>query len=307
MTKYILLASAAAALALTPTVASASQLDPGGVSLTFSNDVSASSDADYDYTIDTTITGTVYVTSVLDPDSAASAQTDAKQIMFGNIVSFDDPSQFAEDGPFPDEDMGLPGHVANTAAAGPVTSSGNTGVNVAAGQYNMQQNSANLSVSGNSNAAAIGGWANASTTGYQSLVGTLYGTPGGAQPGGVGEVTNYYDTNVAAGGAVSSNGNVGENVAAGAFNQQQNLLTIAVANNSILSETSAALWQNSNCNSIGIQNETNTATSGAISGNGNLGVNIAAGVGNQQTNALTAAVSNATGTVGAGGGGGTGI
>lgn len=303
MTKYILLASAAAALAFAPTAASAG--DPsGGVSLTFSNDVSASSDASYDFSIDASITGDMYVLSVIDPDSAASAQTDAKQIMFGNVVTFDDPTQFPEDGPLAEEDTGAPGHVNNNAAAGDVTSSGNTGVNVAAGQYNMQQNSANLSVSANANPNAVGGWANASTTGYQSLIGTLYGTPDGAQPDGVGtEIHNYYDTNTAAGGTVASNGNVGENVAAGAFNQQQNLLTIAVANNSILSESSAALWQNSGCNEIGIQNETNTATSGAISGSGNLGVNIAAGVGNQQENALTAAVSNATG----GAGGGTGL
>ncbi len=301
MTKYILLASAAAALAFAPTAASASE-SGGDVTLTFSNYVSASSDASYDFSIDPSITGTMYVLSVIEPDSAASAQTDAKQIMFGNIVSFWDPSQFPEDSVNPDEDMGQPGHVANNATAGDVTSSGNTGVNVAAGQYNMQQNSANLSVSANADPNAVGGWANASTTGYQSLIATLYGTPGGSQPGGNNtEIYNYYDTNTASGGAVSSNGNVGENVAAGAFNQQQNLLTIAVANNSILSETSAALWQNSNCNEIGIQNETNTATSGAISGAGNLGVNIAAGVGNQQTNALTAAVSNATAPAGGGG------
>jgi hypothetical protein len=157
----------------------------------------------------------------------------------------------------------------------------------------MQENSANLSVSGDANLTAEGGWANASTTGYQSLEGTLYGTPGDNEDA-LGDITNYYDRNTATGGDVGSNGNVGENVAAGAFNQQQNLLTIAVANNSILSETSAALWQNSSCNQIGIQDQINTALSGAITGNGNIGVNVAAGVGNQQMNSLTAAVSNST-------------
>jgi hypothetical protein len=55
------------------------------------------------------------------------------------------------------------------------------------------------------------------------------------------------------------------------------------------------LWQASSGNSIDVQNEMNTASSGAISGAGNIGVNIAAGVGNQQQNSLTAAVSNSTG------------
>ncbi len=85
------------------------------------------------------------------------------------------------------------------------------------------------------------------------------------------------------------------------------MLTIAVANNSILSQSSAALWQTASCNAIGVQNEANSATSGAITGSGNIGVNIAAGVGNQQANALTAAVSNSTSTAGTGGTGGPAI
>jgi hypothetical protein len=155
----------------------------------------------------------------------------------------------------------------------------------------MQQNSANIAVSADPSTEADGGWASASTTGYQSLTGTSYG-PGDISLYIFSVTSPYSDDNDATSAAVTSNGNVGVNVAAGAFNQQQNLLTLAVANDSVLSQSNAALWQTASCNTIDIQNQDNDATSGAITGNGNIGVNIAAGVGNQQQNSLTAAVSN---------------
>jgi hypothetical protein len=232
----------------------------------------------------TGIIGGVLLHGTINPDSAASAITDAKQLQSDEDVTFTGNFNL----------LGLsvtPATVDNGAHSGQITGDGNIGVNVAAGQYNMQQNSANMAVSADPSSEADGGWASASTTGYQSLTGTSYG-PGDLSLLGMFEFTSpYSDTNSASSGAVNSNGNVGVNVAAGAFNQQQNLLTLAVANNSVLSQSNAALWQTASCNSIDIQDQTNTAISGAIAGSGNIGVNIAAGVGNQQQNSLTAAVS----------------
>ena len=176
-----------------------------------------------------------------------------------------------------------------------MTSDGNTGVNVAAGQYNMQQNSANIAVSAD-DANHAKGWASAATTGYQSLTDTNYGETNShgndkSKDNGNKDGGHYNDRNNATSGRVDSDGNVGVNVAAGAFNQQQNLLTLAVANNAVLAQSNAVLWQTASCNTVDIQDQRNNAKSGNVTGAGNIGVNVAAGVGNQQQNSLTAAVS----------------
>jgi hypothetical protein len=295
----MLLATVAGALALAPTAAFASEDGNSSDPITLENHVetilfNASANADA-----TLLIGYVTLYGDIDPDSAAHATTDAKQLLDSESVNFSDPGRDhgagCDGGGYcsSDDHGGDPASVDNKAKSGTVTGSGNVGVNVAAGQYNMQQNSGNLAVSGDPASEADGGWAQANTTGYQSLTDTLYG-PGGLillddHGGGV----NYTDTNTAKAGDVNANGNVGVNVAAGAFNQQQNLLTLAVANNSVLSQSTAALWQTASCNSVNIQDQTNKATTGDIAGAGNIGVNVAAGIGNQQQNSLTAAVSNA--------------
>ena len=282
MTRNVLLAGVAAALAIAPSAAFANNegnYDP----FTFQNHVSTSL-----YTLSfqfdaTGIIGGVLLRGTIDPDSAASAITDAKQLQSDESVTFT--------GTLGDLFTGDGAEVDNDADSGTVSGNGNIGVNVAAGQYNMQQNSGNIAVSADPSTEADGGWASASTTGYQSLTGTSYG-PGDISLYIFSVTSPYSDDNDATSAAVTSNGNVGVNVAAGAFNQQQNLLTLAVANDSVLSQSNAALWQTASCNSIDIQDQDNEARSGAITGNGNIGVNIAAGVGNQQQNSLTAAVSN---------------
>jgi hypothetical protein len=283
MTRNVLLAGVATALALAPTAAFAStdgNYDP----FTFENHVSTSLYTTSFQFDATGIIGGVLLHGTIDPDSAASAITDAKQLQSDEAVTFT--------GTLGDLLTVGGAEVDNDADSGAVSGNGNIGVNVAAGQYNMQQNSANIAVSADPSTEADGGWASASTTGYQSLTGTSYG-PGEISVTILGYFTSpYSDDNDATSAAVTSNGNVGVNVAAGAFNQQQNLLTLAVANDSVLSQSNAALWQTASCNSIDIQDQDNEATSGAITGNGNIGVNIAAGVGNQQQNSLTAAVSN---------------
>lgn len=279
MKRHFLLAGVATALALAPSAALANDIQYPGDPITFENHVSTTVDT-ASYQLDLTgMFGGVFIHGDIDPDSAANAITDAKQIQSDESVTFT--------GSLVDL-LSLDGAtVDNDAEAHAVTGDGNIGVNVAAGQYNMQQNSANIAVSDNSEGD---GWASASTTGYQSLSGTSYG-PGDIYVVLTTLASPYSDDNTASSGTVTSDGNVGVNVAAGAFNQQQNLMTLAVANDSVLSQSNAVLWQTASCNTIDIQNQDNDATSGAVSGSGNIGVNIAAGVGNQQQNSLTAAVS----------------
>jgi hypothetical protein len=288
--RYFLFAGVGAALAIAPTAAFAgTEGDNYDDPITFENHVSTTLDnSSYQFNL-TGMFGGVLIAGLIDPDSAANAITDAKQMQSDEDVLFTaDPIALL---------CGKGAYVDNSATAHDVTSSGNVGVNVAAGQYNMQQNSANIAVSSDGDAEASGGWASAATTGYQSLERTSYG-PGETYILNYPVTSPYSDTNDARGHAVSGDGNIGENVAAGAFNQQQNLMTIAVADNSILSQSNAALWQQASCNQIDVQDQSNTANSGLLSGAGNIGVNIAAGVGNQQQNSLTAAVSGVGGSAG---------
>jgi len=286
MKRHVLLAGVATALALAPSAALADV--PGDYfddPITFENHVSTTVDTSSHQFDLTGMFGGVLIYGTVNPDSAANAITDAKQIQSDESVTFD--------GTLGDLLMGGEATVHNDATAGDVQGSGNVGVNVAAGQYNMQQNSGNIAVSADPSSEADGGWASASTTAYQSLSGTSYGAGEIEVPLLGGIASPYSDRNNATGGDVNGSGNIGVNVAAGAFNQQQNLLTLAVANNSVLSQSNAVLWQTASCNQIDIQDQRNNATSGEIAGSGNIGVNIAAGVGNQQQNSLTAAVSGA--------------
>jgi len=312
MTRYVLLAGVATALAIAPTAAFAGSNGGGGDnyyddSITFGNHVSTTVyNASYDFDL-TYMIGGVTIRGEIDPNSAAHAITDAKQIQSQESVSFSDPASSNNNDDHGcggdskcndknDNDKGgssNPATVRNNATAGNVTSDGNTGVNVAAGQYNMQQNSANIAVSADDKNNAKG-WASAATTGYQSLTDTTYGETDSHGNGNDKNDKNgghYNDRNNATSGRVDSDGNVGVNVAAGAFNQQQNLLTLAVANNAVLAQSNAVLWQTASCNTIDIQDQRNNAESGNVTGAGNIGVNVAAGVGNQQQNSLTAAVS----------------
>jgi hypothetical protein len=303
MKRYVLLAGVATALALAPSAAFAGNNggDYNDDPLTFENHVSTTlENASYQFEL-TGIIGGVLLYGTIDPDSAANAITDTKQILYDESVTFSDPASSGDDYDHNnnnnnnnDHHNSDPATVHNNAEAGDVNGDGNVGVNVAAGQYNMQQNSANIAVSADSSSEADGGWASAATTGYQSLTNTSYGVSDlytFDNNNDYGGGTHYQDRNNATGGDVGGSGNVGVNVAAGAFNQQQNLLTLAVANNSVLSQSNAALWQTASCNNVDIQDQRNNATSGVVNGAGNLGVNIAAGVGNQQQNSLTAAVS----------------
>lgn len=196
--------------------------------------------------------------------------------------------------------------VINTVDALDVSGAGNIGANFAAGQFNQQQNSASLAVSefdpgldadDTDLADEEGGWAEAATVALQSLEDNFYGpstfVPYPEQDGPANE---YRDRNTIVGGTVSGNGNIGVNAAAGAFNQQANLMSLASVSEASLAEASAGVLQNSFWNDATVVDTVNYVGTVAISGAGNIGVNAASGVGNQQHNSLTMSVSSAGGT-----------
>lgn len=190
---------------------------------------------------------------------------------------------------------------------------GNVGANFAAGYQNQQENVAALATSdfdpGALETGAVdthGGWAEASTMALQALEDNFYGPNTDTILNEDDQHNDYRDRNSIAGGSVSGSGNIGVNAAAGAFNQQQNMLSVAVASELALSEANAGVFQNAVWNDTTVVNSVNTVGTIAITGSGNIGVNAASGVGNQQHNSLTIAATSAGGTGSNGGGTGTG-
>jgi hypothetical protein len=311
------------------------QTVPGGI--TYANNIDTSVVTDVTYTKDVALTGTVTLFGSVDVDSSAVAVNDVKQIQGPGVVYYREENElngengyvdpvfgpgWSESGNDPNDQLidGAPesqiraGYFApiiNTLNDVNVDGTGNLGLNTAAGYFNMQMNSASLAVSSDSNADAVGGWAEASSTALQSLTGVIHmAAPGDIlnedDPEAGGGGNNFRDRNSLTAWDIAGAGNVGVNGAAGAFNQQANLLTLAVADNSTLAEANAGLIQTAYGNVTEQQDSINTVDGLTVGGTGNIGVNLAAGVGNQQLNALTIASSTTTATPGETGGGGGG-
>jgi hypothetical protein len=298
MKKAILLATAAFAFAATP--AYAEHVDASATLTTdmnLSNNIDTSVVTSTEFNSNVLLNGTINVRGTVDVDAAAVAVSDSKQITDGNAVLTDRPDgeEDSEDGAF----------IGNVADAGTIAVDGNAGVNAAAGNFNTQANIGTIAVAtggGDGDGEdGDGAMAQANTTGVQSLTGIFYGP---ADEDGEG----YVARNGAFTGTISGNGNVGANAAAGAFNQQQNIMTLAVASDSSLAQATAGVVQFSTGNLVILNDTSNAADAGFVSGAGNFGVNVAAGVGNQQHNSLTVAASGAfgggAGTGGTGGNGG---
>jgi hypothetical protein len=330
MKKLLLCTAAFSAFVAVPAMASQ---DHGGPSLDV--DVNADVDIEYDNHIDTSletdatffklvgIVGGAVVRGIVDVDSSAVAITDAKQLQQGVAVTYREENElngengyvdpvfgpgWSEAGNDPNDQLtngvlvgrirvGYFAPIINTVDSFTIDSSGNTGVNLAAGYFNMQMNSATLATSSNADEDAVGGWSEASTTAFQSLLGVSqravpgFSTPGDDPEQG-GDNNNFRDRNSVLGGTISGSGNIGVNAAAGSLNQQANLMTLAVANDTTLAEANAGLIQTSTLSYVEQQDSQNLVTGLVIDGaSGNVGVNFAAGVGNQQLNSLTIAAS----------------
>ena len=216
----------------------------------------------------------------------------------------------AEDGsPLPQIRAGFFAPIINTVDAFDVSGAGNIGVNLAAGYFNMQMNAATIASSEVTDPEAVGGWAEASTTSLQALLGnSQYAAPEFLpedNPDEDGGANNFRDRNTVTGGSITGDGNIGVNAAAGSFNQQSNLMTLAVATDSALAEANSGLIQTALFNYVEQQDSINHVGAATITdASGNIGLNMAAGVGNQQLNSLTIAASQGGAPVTDPGGGG---
>ena len=198
----------------------------------------------------------------LDIVSAANASLSVDQVLSGNSLEL--------------------GHIGNSLAFTADIATDQAialGINMTAGDFNLQQNDAVLALI--SDAAASE--ANAGTTSSQSLVGQILK----AEP--VSSLHNAVSVDIGATGDVA--GNVGLNAASGVFNLQSNAVVIAAAPGSILAEAHANLTQHAQQN-LSVHHDAVNEVNATISldgVSGNVGINIASGVGNIQSNTLTTA------------------
>ena len=291
---YLLTAVAASALmAAAPALAEDSPSSSGNLLyLGYISQDEMNIETDVSFETEINLEGTINVHGDITADSAASAANSSQQNLGEGDGGGDNASLAVEDSG------------SNQVPAFNVGGSGNVGVNIAAGFANEQANSAVMAVSADNRTAALGGSAAAATESLQSIQSTGYenNEPGDSES----SAEQPSAINNLAVGTIAGNGNIGVNAAAGTFNQQANLMTLAVASDSVLAHASAGLVQTSYGNEIGDQTGPNTVNAGNIGAgsSGNIGVNLAAGVGNQQVNSLTIATSSAA-SPGTGGGGGT--
>lgn len=342
--KSILMATAAGlAIIATPVLAQDDGADGESsveVDLRYANNIDTSITTDVVYNKYLVLFGGALVRGIVDVDSSAVAVTDAKQLQQGVAVNYREENElngengyvdpvfgigWSEAGLDPNDDLidgapeitgqiraGFFAPIVNTVDTFDVEGSGNIGVNLAAGYFNDQMNAASIAVSSNANPEAAGGWAEASTTALQSQLGVAhFATPGEIlnedDPEQGGGFNNFRDRNSVLGATITGSGNIGVNAAAGSLNQQANLMTLAVANDTTLAEANAGLIQATTLSFVEQQDSINTVSGLSIAGaSGNIGVNFAAGVGNQQLNSLTIAASQGGATPpddGNGGGG----
>ena len=292
MTKTLLLAGAATAFFAVPAAAQSI-----GSNVNFNNNISTSLVNNSTYNSNTSVNGNVTVNGNIEVDSSAVATSDSKQINDGNTVVL-------SEGDDSNGNTAANASSNNYSGAGSVNADGNVGVNSAAGFYNQQSNIGTIGVaSTDSPNADDGGWAKANTTTMQSTTNTAYAREESGS-GANATSSSSVDGNYATVGNVGGSGNIGVNSASGAFNSQQNIMTLAVASDSSLADASAGVVQYTNANYALVQNSTNSTQIGSVTGAGNISVNAAVGIGNQQHNSLTVAASGAFG--GGAGTGGTG-
>ena len=172
------------------------------------------------------------------------------------------------------------------------STSGNIGANVASGAGNQQDNAA--AIANNDQNFVLGTGAaltSASQSSYYNKVNN-HGTQNGAT------LNNSVNT---------TSGNVGVNVAAGDLNQQKNNLAIAVSGGNLATAGAGATQTSNNLTVVNdlssvsthtpwsfgstttrvpVSNNSNM-TNALKSTSGNVGANVASGVGNQQSNSLS--------------------
>ena len=389
--KKLMLGAAFAALSLIPltTTSAVAQdlLDDYDLDIKadWDNSVDVSLDWDVDVSKELSIYGSISIDGSVTADALSQATLDDKQMLSENSVDFEDYQNSFSDSeddtlaePNPglsdtaDDAEGAPTEAkySNTIVSSAVASStsGNVGINLAAGDYNLQENAAVISSADGSFPAetatsthsfSLAGAASGGKTIDASIDGSLYysssqsssagtsyetisasangslsldisysesfnisgssasGSGRSARWSGAAEAGNFslqslynngfnderyevenhdVDNSVSVTGALSTaDGNLGLNAAAGAFNIQKNALVIASVTGGHLAEATSGVLQHSEQNNSVVEDVTNNVNfaSSLTGASGNIGVNIAAGVGNLQLNTLT--IANALG------------
>ncbi len=163
--------------------------------------------------------------------------------------------------------------IGNNAGSG---AKGNIGLNSAAGMQNVQSNDAAVAAIAAQNVFGTASVANAQTATGNSLGGNNY------------TVTASLGDSALAG----SSGNIAVNVVAGVGNAQSNGMAITQSANPVLAMATATNVQTASGNTQ-TGNFTDTAAIGGnalMNASGNIGVNVASGVGNLQHNGLSLVV-----------------
>jgi len=299
------------------------------------NQVEVSQTASWDNSVDVSVTwsvdlhkslnidGSIQIFGLVIVDDLSQAVLDDKQIIDGNEVLFEDYQNayqdWSTDGTGAEPGLGQgpgdlyyteegtaqgPATYTNTVTAGDGTltdASGNIGLNMAAGDYNLQENAAVISSAESlfpGEGEGFGGAAEAQSASLQNLYNNIFNDPSFVSPTSqnahTAELENTdIDNTVAIGAGLAdgADGNIGVNAAAGAFNIQKNALVIATVNGGDLAEAVATTFQDIEENSSVHEDTTNNVSIGAslIGASGNIGVNLASGVGNLQLNTLTIA------------------
>jgi hypothetical protein len=254
-------------------------------------------DVDLDWAVEIekylNIDGSISISGEVDADALAQATLDDKQILDQNEVQFEDyqNTQAGDLGIDSEPEVGTslahPATYSNSVSAGADTlanASGNIGLNMAAGDYNLQENAAviasaeSLQGSGGAEAGSFS-LQNLYDNGFNDETWELQNT----------EIDNT--VTIGEGLANGADGNIGVNAAAGAFNIQKNALVIATVTGGNLAEATAVAFQDAEYNDSVHEDVTNNVSIGGslIGASGNIGVNLASGVGNLQLNTLTIA------------------
>jgi hypothetical protein len=216
------------------------------------------------------VLGYVDVSGEISVGSESAATVDQDQDTWGNS-SFGDGDNDA--------------HMTDNALKG---AEGNIGVNVAAGVGNAQSNDAALSAIDSkdvfSSAMVFNSQLTDSNIGYSASFDT------------------FYSATLDGDALKDAKGNVGVNIAAGVGNAQTNGLAASVNSSGVLSKAAADSEQTTYFNELlaecDLDNFATFAGNALQGAQGNIGVNIAAGVGNAQHNGLAISTANSCTTCG---------
>ena len=260
--------------------ASSSLREKVDIDIEYDNDLNAAISADVAYYKRTGLIGGALLRGYINVNSSAVAISDPKQLIENNEVNSNTP---------------------NSVTISSVGGDGNVGVNATSGFLNQQANIGTIASApgGDLNSRDNGpsrkgqddkeqgnaGWAEANTISLQKVYGNEFNAGKGSGAAGANAVTIS---------SVAGKGNIGVNGASGAFNAQENVMTMAVVKDGALAEANAGILQVSWGNTINSTGGSNHAHIGTVTGNGNMGVNAAAGVGNIQSNSLTIATSQSS-------------